>query len=116
VIAAVHLATIAAAFIPTLLVPMLVPVRVMVVFEPAALASPIARNKPAAVVIRLDPVRACIRRLRPVPDMPLVVRALGEPVTVDPHKFRARLGRYVHGARRRRGTDRDTDGNLGARW
>jgi hypothetical protein len=43
---------------------------------------------------------------------PAVVRTLGSPVAFDPLMVRARFWRHTVGARRRRRTDPNTDGDL----
>jgi len=61
-----------ATLVPTFvaLVSILVAVPAMVVFEPTATAVPITGNKPPPVVVRLNPIRALIRRSRPVARVP----------------------------------------------
>jgi hypothetical protein len=53
-------------------VPISASVPTMVVVEPAAIAFPETGNKLPSIVIRLNPVRAAVRRSRPVAPVPHV--------------------------------------------
>src|SRR6202007_3232578 len=77
------------------------PIRLMVVFEAAPAAFPIAVKIHLAVVMWRGPYRALIRRLCPITGMPLVILSVWIPITRDPDKLRARPRR--HNAQRPRG-------------
>ena len=93
-------------------VPLWAPVPAMVMGQVAALAFPATLEILSADVIRRDPVRAFIRRPRPVAVVPPIVSSLRILVTLDPEIVRAGLARYVIRARRRRWADVNSKGNL----
>lgn len=67
----------------------------MVMSDIAAAAFPLAREIPSTDIVRLDPVRAFIRRPRPVAVVPLVVLSLRIPVPLDPYEGGPWLGRHA---------------------
>ena len=89
-------------------VPLWAPVPAMVMGQVAALAFPATLEILSADVIRRDPVRAFIRRPRPVAVVPPIVSSLRIPVALDPEIVWARLGRHAVDARRRRFTNTDS--------
>src|SRR5258708_6208442 len=96
----------------TTFVPLATSVPAMVMGEVAAAAFPAALEKLAADVVGRDPVRALIRRPRPVAVVPPVVPSLRIPVTLDPEVVGARFGRHAVRARRWRWTNANSEGNL----
>lgn len=78
------------------------------------LASPETAVVPPADMARSHPVRARVRRLRPVPVAPAVVPALRVPVAFHPDVARAWRGsaHHDHVGRRRRCADLDAHGHL----
>src|SRR6476619_7386046 len=86
----------------------------MIVFHVAARTFPVSFEVLAAIVVRSRPVRALIRRSRPVPVMPGPASTYWIPVTLDP--FVARSRRRCHTIRpwwRRGLTDGDAETHLG---
>src|SRR5579862_2614636 len=72
----------------------------MVVFEPAAAASPIAVIIEAALVTRSDPGRACVGRQGPISRMPVIAMSDRVPIAIDPDIAGAgshRLYEYARG-------------------
>src|SRR5450759_4418759 len=87
-----------------------VPGRVM--GDEAATAFPPAGEILSTDVVRLDPVRALVRRPRPVAVVPHVARSLRIPVALDPEIVRAGLRRHAVRARRWRLANANTERNL----
>ena len=67
---------------------------------------------PSTDVVRLDPVRALVRRPRPVAVVPHVARSLRIPVALDPEIVRAGLRRHAVRARRWRLANANAERNL----
>lgn len=93
-------------------IPLFVFIPAMVMGEVAATIFPVTDEILSADVVRIDPVRAFVRRMRPVTVVPLVVRSLRIPISLDPPVVRARAGWDAIGARRRRRADLNAEGNL----
>src|ERR1700730_7030778 len=71
-------------------VPLRASVPAMVMGDDAAIAFPATGEIPSIDVVRVDPVRAFIRRPRPVTVVPRVARSLRILVALDPHVVGAR--------------------------
>jgi len=84
----------------------------MVVVDEAAIAFPPTRVILSTYVVRIHPVRALVRRPRPVAVMPRITRALGIPITLDPLIVRAGASRHAIRAWRWRLTNANSEGNL----
>lgn len=84
----------------------------MVMGDDAATAFPPAGEILSTDVVRLDPVRALVRRPRLVAVVPDVARSLRIPVAFDPHIVRAGLARHAVRARRWRLANANAEGNL----
>jgi len=97
----------------TVVVAVLIAVPTMIVFEPAAIAIPVAGEEPLAIMMRCNPYGAGIRRLAPIAGMPFVMVTDWIPVAVNPNKLRAGSGRpYCNHTRRRRRADSDSHGEV----
>src|SRR5580704_18856061 len=88
-------------------VPLWGSVPAMVMGDVAATAFPATSEILSIDVVRRDPIRAVIRRARPVAVVPRVVRSLRILVALDPRIVGAGLGRHAVRAWGRRGTDAD---------
>jgi hypothetical protein len=94
-------------------VPVSVMVPVMIMFNTASIAIPVAYKEMLPVMTRWYPVRSFIRRLGPIPFMPLIVPSHWIPITFHPDKVRTWTRRLnVDHPRWWRRTNRDSDGNL----
>src|SRR5262245_1202326 len=87
----------------TISLPLAIPAVIVIV--PAARARPVAADVHAASVVGLDPVRARVRRSRPVPGMPRIMPSRRIPVAFDPHDLRPGPRRDAVEARGRRRLD-----------
>src|ERR1700722_9253623 len=85
----------------------------MVMDDDAAIAFPATGEVPSLGGVRGDPVRAFIRRPRPVAVVPPILRSLRILVALDPYIAGAGLGRHAVGAWGRRRTDADAQVDLG---
>src|SRR5215475_14112142 len=85
----------------------------MVVVDGATRTLPASFEVLAAIVIRSSPVRALIRRSRPVAAMPNPASIPWIPVALDPFVIGAGLRRHTKRPRRRRGlADADAETHL----
>jgi hypothetical protein len=98
--------------IATGIVALLASIPAMVVADVAAIAFPLTRVVLPIEVIRLNPVRALIRRTCPVAVVPHVVPTLRILIAFDPHIVGARPRWDDVRARCRRLADVDAEGNL----
>lgn len=97
-------------------VALVVVVPVVVVFDAAVLAFPIAAVEALTIVTRAYPASALVGRASPIAAMPTIVATYGIPVAVDPEELRAGAdGANSNDAGRGRGTDYDSDRNLSER-
>ena len=94
------------------LVPLSASVPAMVMVDVAAIAFPLTGVILSTDVVRLDPVRALIRRPRPVAVVPRVARSLRIPIALDPHIVGAGLARDAVRARRWRLANANAEGHL----
>src|SRR5262249_18500344 len=81
----------------------------MIVCEPPVRAVPVAFDVPTVIVVRRYPVRAFVRRARPITVVPEIVAGLRVPVTFDPREFGARPSGHDLGTRRRGGAHLDSE-------
>jgi hypothetical protein len=89
---------------------------VVVVFDAAVVPFPIAFEEPLSVVMRAYPSSALVGRPSPIASMPCIVPVYRIPVAFYPDEVGAwAVWADSHDARRRRGTDSDSDGNLSER-
>lgn len=98
-------------------IPVAVSVAIMipmvVVFETAAIAIPIAVIELPILVSGSHPPGTGIRSASPVAFVPFIVAAYGIPIALDPHKIRPRLSRQLSDySRARRWPNPDTERNL----
>src|SRR5215468_431349 len=84
----------------------------MIVCEPPVRAIPVAFDVPTVIVVRRYPVRAFVRRARPITVVPEIVAGLRIPVPFDPREFGSRPSGHDIGTRRRGRADLDTEGDL----
>src|SRR5204862_851589 len=90
--------------------PIVVAVPAMVVTEVAARRAPVAFVETAAFPVRLHPVRAGVRRTRPVAVMPIPAIAARIPVAFDPLVIGAGArGHAIRARGRRRRPDRESE-------
>src|SRR5262245_40189306 len=94
----------------TISLPLAIPSVIVIV--PAARARPVAADVHAASVVGLNPVRAGVRRSRPVPVVPGIMPSLRIPVAFDPHELRTGARRDAVDARGRRRLDVNRRGLL----
>ena len=94
------------------MIAVVVVIPVVVVFETTVRTVPIPGVEAPAVVTRSDPMRALIRRARPVAPMPDIVAAYGIPIAIDPEVAGSGTGRHNVMARRRRRSNLNADGHL----
>ena len=88
----------------------------MFVAHPAMLAFPVTLVPLATLMVGYDPVRAGVRRPRPIAFMPAVMSVYGIPVAFHPHIIRPGCGRTnLQNSGWRRRTDRDTYRDLSKR-
>src|SRR5260370_609165 len=93
-------------------IPPLAAVPAMIVRDGAARPFPPSSVVPSTVVVRLDPVRAGIRRPRPVAVVPHVTASGGVVIALDPDILRTRARRHHVRARRRRRADANAERHL----
>jgi len=89
---------------------------VVVVFDAAVVPFPIAFEEPLSVVMRAYPSSALVGRPSPIASMPRIAPVYRIPIAFYPDEVGAwAFWTDSHDARRRRGTDSDSDGNLSER-
>ena len=88
---------------------------VMIVFEAAMRAIPVACVEAAAFMARADPTRAGVGRTSPISLVPNVTAVHRIPVAIDPGVFRSRADRNDIMPRRRRRPDLNSNRDLGSR-
>jgi hypothetical protein len=88
---------------------------VMVVFESAVRAIPVAAVEAAAFMARADPVCTGVGRTSPISLMPNVVAVHRIPVAINPRVPGSRADRNHIMPRRGRRPDLDSDRDLGSR-
>jgi hypothetical protein len=76
--------------VKAILIPIVVIVPVVIMFEAATISVPVTRIKLLSIMARLDPTSALIGWPRPVTVMPFIVVADRIPVTAYPCESRAR--------------------------
>src|SRR5689334_7432870 len=81
---------------PSAPVAIVIPVPAMIVLEAPALAFPIPREEPRAVMMRPNPDGALVRRTSPIPFVPVVAPFHRIPVALHPNEIRSRCGRLHH--------------------
>src|SRR5215470_3414828 len=96
--------------LPAIPLPLAIPAVIVIV--PAACARPVAADVHATSVVRRHPIRAGVRRSRPVPVMPGIMPSLRIPIAFDPHELRTGARRDPVDARGRRCLDIDRRGLL----
>ena len=94
-------------------IPVMALIRMVIVFNAAAVSFPIPRIISFAVVAWCNPVSSLIRRSSPIAFMPLVMIPHGIPITLHPHVVRVWPCRHNdNGPGRRWRRNYDSDGNL----
>jgi hypothetical protein len=93
-------------------VPLFASIPAMVMGHVAAVAFPPTDEILSTNVVGIDPVRALIRRPRPIAVVPDVARSLRVPVALDPRVIRAGLTRHAVRARCRRFANANAEGDL----
>src|SRR6202163_823751 len=93
-------------------VPLSASVPAVVMVDEPATAFPASGEILSTDVVRRDPVRALVRRPRPVAVVPNVARSLRIPVALDPLVVGAGLARHAVRARRWRFANANPEGNL----
>jgi hypothetical protein len=95
------------------IVPVVVTIPMVIMFDAASISDPIAREELPVFISGSKPPSANIWSTSPIPCVPFPVVSNGVPITVDPQKFRRRLRRYnVNDAWRRRRSNSNTYGYL----
>jgi hypothetical protein len=90
-------------------------IRVVIVFDATMVAIPVSGEELLAIVTRPDPMRAFVRRTRPVTFMPAIVPVNRVLIALYPQITSTRRRRTNRNdARRRWRSDADTDANLSA--
>ncbi len=97
-------------------IPVVVMIPSMIVFDVAAISVPVTCIKLLTIVARSHPSSTFVRRPRPIPAMPYVAMSDWIPVTVYPPVTRARTGRLnANNARTRRRPNSNSNSNLSLR-
>lgn len=98
---------------PAVVVAIMVVIPMMVMFEAAAVAVPVAVVIAAAFMARANPARASIGRQRPIAGMPAIVMSVRVPIAINPEVIRPRTHRYDIVAWWRGSPDFNADADLG---
>ena len=100
--------------VPATVVTIMVAIPMMVVFEAAAGAVPIADEVAATFVAGTNPTRASVGRQGPIAAVPAIMMSVGIPIAINPEVVRARTHRNYIVARGRRRPDFNADADLGS--
>src|SRR5262245_43017969 len=92
--------------------PLLVALPQMIVCESPARTVPVAVDVPTVIVVRRHPLRAFVRRARPITVVPEIVAGLRIPIPFDPRELGPGPSGHDIGTRRRGRADLDTERDL----
>jgi hypothetical protein len=94
-------------------IPIMIAIRVVVMFKPAAVSIPVTLKERLPVMMRRDPTSCRVRWLSPITFVPLVSPSYGIPITFHPHERRGRPGwQNANHSRGWRWADSDSNRNL----
>src|SRR5579864_1937243 len=97
------------------IVPVVVMVPAVIMFEPAAISLPVALKELLPIVVRRYPARSFVGRPCPITLVPTVTATHWIPIALHPHELGTWASRQNADDTRRRGwTNSDSDGNLRA--